>query len=70
MSQAIRQLYKDAGLKAPAGKGLHTLRAHKCVVSYLKKGFSTKEAWERCMGGLGAELAVKKAHRQPTKKKK
>jgi len=64
MSESIRQLYISAGLTPPRGKGLHTLRAHICVVSYLKKGLSKNEAWKRCVGGLGAGLAVKKAHRR------
>lgn len=47
MSKAIRALYKKAGVKAPKGRGIHTLRAHTCVVSYLKKGVSTQTAWQR-----------------------
>lgn len=64
MSKAIKAEYKKAGIAAPDGKGIHTLRAHKCVISYLKKGLAKDEAWQRCMGGLGAKLAVKKAHRR------
>lgn len=62
MSATIRKLYQRAGEKAPNGKGEHTLRAHKCVVNYLKRGLAKDEAWKRCMGGLGRNLAVKKAH--------
>jgi len=64
MTEAIRKAYKQAGQSPPDGKGIHTLRAHKCVISYLNKGFSKDEAWKRCMGGLGRDLAVKKAHRR------
>lgn len=64
MSKTIRKAYKKAGLKSPDGKGIHTLRVHKCVIAYLKKGFGKNEAWKRCMGGMGAKYAVKKAHRR------
>jgi hypothetical protein len=62
MSKQIREAYRKAGLKPPKGKGIHTLRAHECVIRYLKKGFSKDEAWQRCMGGLGRNRAVKKSH--------
>jgi hypothetical protein len=62
MSENIKKMYRRAGLKAPDGKGVHTSRAHSCVIEYLKKGFSKNEAWKRCMGGLGRNLAVKKSH--------
>lgn len=64
MSKAIKQAYRLAGLKAPKGKGIHTKRAHDCVITYRKKGLAKDEAWKRCMGGLGRNLAVKKGHRQ------
>lgn len=64
MSKAIKAAYKAAGQEVPDGKGIHTLRAHKCVIVYLKKGMSKNEAWKRCMGGMGAKYAVKKAHRK------
>lgn len=62
MSESIREKYKAAGLKAPDGKGIHTVKAHDCVINYLKKGLSKDEAWKRCMGGLGRNKAVKKSH--------
>ena len=64
MSRRIKSEYTKAGLNPPDGKGIHTLRAHKCVVNYLKKGMSKEEAWKRCMGGLGRNNAVKKSHWQ------
>lgn len=64
MTEAIKRLYTSAGLAAPTGKGIHTMRAHRCVVRYLKKGFAKNEAWQRCMGGLGRDRAVKKGHRR------
>ncbi len=65
MGKQIKQAYQEAGLTPPKGKGIHTLRSHRCVINYLKKGFSKDEAWKRCMGGMGRDLAVKKAHRDP-----
>jgi len=62
MSKQIREVYKKAGITPPKGKGLHTLRAHRAVISYLKKGMSKEEAWKRVMGGMGRNLVVKKSH--------
>lgn len=64
MSEAIRKAYKKAGQKPPNGKGIHTLRFHTCAIAYLKKGFSKDEAYKRCMGGIGRDLAVKKSHQR------
>jgi len=64
MSERIRKMYRTSGFTPPDGKGIHTERAHRCVIEYLKKGFSKSEAWRRCMGGLGVGLAVKAAHRR------
>lgn len=64
MSKAIKELYRKAGLPAPNGKGIHTTRAHRAVVRYLKQGMSKKEAWKRVMGGMGRDFAVKKSHRR------
>jgi len=67
MSKEIRELYRKAGVSMrragiKKGKGIHTKAAHSCVISYVKKGMSAKEAWKRCMGGLGRNRAVKKSH--------
>ena len=67
MSKEIKKLYRKEGLKPPDGKGIHTKRAHKAVVQYLKKGMSKEEAWKRVMGGMGRDLVVKKAHRRSPK---
>lgn len=64
MSERIREIYRRAGQTPPDGKGIHTERAHKAVVEYLKKGFSKNEAWKRVMGGMGPGLAVKAGHRR------
>jgi hypothetical protein len=67
MSKDIKALYKKAGVSMrragiKEGKGIHTAAAHKCVINYVKKGFASDEAWQRCMGGLGRNKAVKKSH--------
>ncbi len=62
MSERIRRIYQQAGQKPPDGKGIHTERFHRCVVDYLKKNLSYKEAAKRCMGGIGRNLAVNKSH--------
>ena len=64
MSKEIKKLYTKERLTPPSGRGIHTKAFHECVVNYLKKGFSYKEAAKRCMGGLGRNNAVKKSHWQ------
>ena len=68
MSKGIKDLYRregvsmrEAGIKK--GKGIHTKKAHSCVIEYIKKGFSSDEAWKRCIGGLGKK-AIKKSHQR------
>uniref|UniRef100_A0A6M3IFL0 Uncharacterized protein n=1 Tax=viral metagenome TaxID=1070528 RepID=A0A6M3IFL0_9ZZZZ len=63
MTEAIKSLYRNAGITPPKGKGIHTKRAHEAVVGYLKKGLSKDEAWKRVMGGLGKH-AIKPGHRR------
>lgn len=68
MSEAIKKAYNKAGLSVKAGapkggKGIHTLRAHKAVIRYLKGGMSRNEAWKRVVGGMGKH-AIKKPHRR------
>jgi len=54
MSENIRRMYRKAGMKPPNGKGLHTARAHRAVIWYMKKkGLSKSEAWKRVIGGMG-----------------
>ncbi len=70
MSKKIRQLYKKSGISMrragiKKGKGLHTVAAHSCVINYIKKGFSAKEAWKRCIGALKS-----RAFKKRRKKKK
>lgn len=73
MSRDIQQLYKKSGVSMKRagikkGKGIHTKEAHSCVIDYIKgKGLSAKEAWKRCIGGLGRDIAVKKSHWQGKK---
>lgn len=63
MSEGIRREYHKAGISPPDGKGVHTLRAHKAVIAYRKKGLSKSEAWKRVVGGMG-KWAIKAAHRK------
>ena len=68
MSRTIEKLYKKRGVSMRSagikkGKGIHTKAAHECVINYVKKGVSSKEAWRRCMGALGAK-AIHKKHRR------
>jgi len=70
VSKEIAEAYHKAGMPVTAGapkggKGLHTLRAHKAVINYLKKGVPRNEAWKRVIGGMGKN-AVKKSHQRTT----
>ena len=67
MSKAIKKIYKDAGLTPPKGKGIHTVKFHKCVVGCKvrkKKTKKPKSCHAVCMSALGKKKAVKKAHRR------
>lgn len=63
MSEAIKKLYRKAGLTPPKGRGVHTTKAHVAVINYLKKGFSKSEAWKRVVGGM-KKHAIKPSHRR------
>jgi len=65
MGERIKQLYRDAGLTPPKGRGIHTERAHKAVIGYLKQGLSKDEAWKRVIGGMGKH-AINPSHRRET----
>lgn len=66
MSDSIRQLYTNAGLTPPKGKGVHTMKFHRCVVDCAKgQGrviVGKVNCWAVCMSSIGREEAVKKAH--------
>jgi hypothetical protein len=61
----IKKIYREAGQtkNMPEGKGINTAAFHHCVVNYLNKGLSYKEAAKRCVGGLGKN-AFNKSHRR------
>lgn len=61
MTEQIRELYKEAGLNPPNGKGVHTEKFHKCVVDVKKKG-TAKSPYAVCMASIGPEKAIKKTH--------
>jgi len=68
MTKAIKALYKKEGVSPRSagikkGKGIHTTKAHSCVIAYVKKGLKSAEAWKRCVGALGRK-AIKKAHQR------
>jgi hypothetical protein len=69
MSKAIQKIYKEAKIKAPIGKGLHTMAFHRLAVSIMKPyksgGLTKKEkaiAYATSMKILGRNKAVKKSH--------
>lgn len=69
-TEDIKQMYRNAGLPAPEGKGIHTKAFHKLAIEvakgYVKSGDSPKEAMDKAyptaMEQLGKEKAVKKTH--------
>lgn len=70
MSDTIKALYRNAGLTPPKGKGIHTMKFHKCVVGCAKKQGAIKgkvNCWAVCMESVGPEKAIHKSHR--TKKR-
>lgn len=66
--KSIKSMYRNAGITPPRGnKRIHTSRAHKSVIWYMKKkGLSKEDAWKRTMGGMG-KYAINPSHRRTTK---
>lgn len=65
----ITALYRNAGFKPPKGKGIHTMKFHRCVVDVMKKiraGDLPKGSSPHaiCMESLGKETAVHQAHQR------
>jgi len=63
----IKKIYRKAGLKPPKGKGIHTLKFHKCVVAckvgQRKKGRKKVTSCHAvCMASIGRYKAVRKSH--------
>jgi hypothetical protein len=72
MSKSIKKMYREKGLTPPKGKGIHTKKFHKCVVSVKSKkkeqGKSEEDQpnpYAVCMSSMGREEAVRKEHRRP-----
>lgn len=63
MSARIKQLYRSVGLKAPKGRGIHTVAFHRCVVKVTKRG-GVRSPHAVCMAKLTPKRAIKKAHRR------
>ena len=70
MSERIKQMYKSAGVKAPDGKGIHTIQFHRraIAIKIANKSYSMQRCYALAMSQIGREGAVKKAHRQPAKR--
>lgn len=67
MSKEIKKLYKRAGLKPPKGKGIHTIKFHRCIVAckvgQRKKGRKKVTSCHAvCMASIGRHKAVRKSH--------
>lgn len=74
-TEDIKQMYRNAGLPTPDGKGIHTKAFHELAINvakgYVKGGDSPKEAMDKAyptaMKQLGKGKAVKKVHRSEAK---
>jgi hypothetical protein len=69
--KTIKNIYSSKGLKAPKGKGEHTVKFHKIASAILKSeskdGITNKEkkiAYATAMKKLGRNKAVNKSHRK------
>jgi len=64
----IIQLYKSAGLTPPKGKGVHTMKFHRCVTECATKQGGVIEGKVNChavcMASIGKKEAVHKAHQR------
>lgn len=75
-SKTIKKIYSSKGLKAPKGKGEHTVKFHKMASAIMKsesKGGLTKKekqiAYATTMSRLGRNKAVNKSHWKTNKYK-
>lgn len=75
--KTIKKIYKKAGIKAPKGKGEHTVKFHKRATSIMKgykKGGLTEEekniSYATAMKQLGRNKSVNKSHRRTKKTNK
>lgn len=68
MSKRIKSLYRAAGLTPPDGKGIHSVKFHRCVTQCAKKqGGKIKgkvNCWAVCMSSIGRGEAVRKAYQR------
>jgi len=69
MSKEIKTLYKEAGIKPPKGKGMHTILFHKKAISimkgYMSNGLTNEErniSYATAMKLLGKNKSLKKKH--------
>lgn len=73
MSQGktIKKIYKKAGIKAPKGKGEHTVKFHKRATTIKKSNpkMPMSEAYAISMTQIGRDKAVNKSHQNPNYKK-
>lgn len=72
MSERIKQMYKNAGIKPPDGKDIHTAAFHRQAIANKKSNpsYSMSRCYSIAMANLGRDKAVHKAHRQLAKKRK
>lgn len=66
MSATIRKIYKQAGVKTPDGKGIHTEKFHEMAVAIKRDNpkLSMSSCYAIAMKKLGREKAVKKSHQR------
>ena len=64
MSATIRKLYRQADVKAPDGKGLHTKKFHEIAVAIKRDNpnLSMSSCYAIAMKKLGRNKAVKQSH--------
>ena len=62
-AERIRKLYRGTGLKPPKGKGVHTVKFHRCVTKVAQKNKNVNP-YAVCMHSLGVKKAVRKGHRR------
>ena len=63
MSERIKNIYREAGLTPPDGKGIHTEAFHRCVVKLTLEG-EVDSPHAVCIASLGPEKAIRAEHRR------
>lgn len=62
--EGVKNMYRNAGITPPKGKGIHTKKFHEAAVGLIKEGYPKDSAYAIAMSRLGKKGAVNASHRR------